>query len=133
MQAVVSLGNNSYTQLVDMKKLFILGDTIPIMEKKLLFCCPIFMLLINSLYTVKIWFSFRFTIGFDQSLQDKGKSSLTLLFQSWKSATWFNISTFYLASFWFGIITKQMRQKCKIQCLRLKVLLAVQHLGFAAS
>lgn len=73
MQAFVSLGNNSYMQLVDMKKLFILGDTIPTVEKKLLFSCPVFMLLVNSLCTVKIRFSFRFTIGFVQSLQDQGK------------------------------------------------------------
>lgn len=35
MQAVVSVGNVSCMQLVDIKKLFILGDTIPIMEKKI--------------------------------------------------------------------------------------------------
>lgn len=73
MQAVVSVGNDSCMQLVDIKNLFILGDTIPITEKKLLFLCPIFMLLINSVCTVKIWFSFRFAIGFDQSLQDQGE------------------------------------------------------------
>lgn len=59
MQAVVSLGNNSYMQLVVMKKLFILGDVIPIMEKKLLFCCPIFISLINSLCIVKIVVRFQ--------------------------------------------------------------------------
>lgn len=89
-------------------KMFILGCTIPIMEKKLLFCCPIFILLINSLCTVKIQFWFNFMIGFDQSLQDQRENSSTILFHSWESAARFNILALYLATD-FGLVSKPNR------------------------
>lgn len=78
------------------------------MEKKLLFFCPILILLINSLHTVKILFCFWYSIGFDRSLQDQRENSSTLLFHSWKSAAWFNILALYTATD-FGLVSKPNR------------------------
>lgn len=94
-----------------MKKLFILGDTIPHNGEKNTVLLSCFYVADQFSLHIKIWFSFRFPmVFFDECLQGEMEKLFVVIVASLRGET-YTVSyscSLFIPSFWIGILTKQM-------------------------